>query len=95
MLSQAEEKLTRQLAAQQLMHEQQLATAHAAAERLVQETVAEWQQRCQREKEAAHAMKRDELAQLSSSQAAAMAQDQKLHAAEVNFHNAHVCLQWQ
>lgn len=82
-LSQAEEKIACQLAAQQVMHEQQLATAHAAAEQHVQETVADWQQRCRAEQEAAHAMKMDELAQLSRSQAAAMAQCQDRHAEEV------------
>ncbi|BDA41607.1 hypothetical protein COCOBI_02-3880 [Coccomyxa sp. Obi] len=80
---QAEEKLTRRLAAQEVTHEQQLATAHAVADRYVQETVAKWQQRCHAEKEAAHAIKMDELAQLSRSHAAAMAQCQHRHAEEV------------
>ncbi len=83
MLLQAEENFTRQLTAQQLTHEQHLATAHAAAQQQVQETVAEWQQQCHAEKEAAHAIKINELAQLSTSHAAAMAQYQERHAEEV------------
>lgn len=83
-LLQAEERLTRQIAAQHVAHEQLMATVQAAAERHVQETTSEWQQRCHAEKEAAHATKVDDLVQLSRSHAAAMAQCQDRHAEEVH-----------
>ena len=81
--SQAQETHACELTALTSRHDGQLTTLRDMSERHIQDTIARWQQQSCVEREAAHAAKTDELAQLCRSHAAAMADCQAQHSQEV------------
>lgn len=68
---------------QRAQYEEQLTALQEGAERRLQDSNMRWQQLCHADREAAHAAKLDELAQLSTSHAATLADCQAQHCQEV------------